>query len=384
MNAPPLVVHVSPVRPAHSPRAYWQCRAALAAGLHAALVCPHDHDGERRGVPVLALPRPRNRLDRITRTAFRAVRRTLALRPDIVTIHDPEFVLWGLVFRAAGIPTVYDVHEDYAAAMGVRSWLPAPLRPLAAGLMRALAALARGLYPVVIAERYYARTFPGAVEVLNYARLEELAPLMAPAREPPARIRLLYTGSIGVERGALHALRLLDRLPADAELCFVGHCPSRALARELRARAERDPRLVLRIDEERWVPRETILAAYAESWTATVALFPDDPHYRDKELTKFFESMAAGIPILCSDFPTWRALVADGGVGFVVDPEDPAAAAAAVHRLHRDPDLARAMGARGRELVRTRYNWESQAARLLELYRTLLARRPRADRDRDE
>ena len=371
----PRIVHVTPIRSPFEPRTRFQCESAAKAGFEVALVAPAERDDEAAGVQLLAVPPPRSRLDRITRTALRVVRRALAWRPDLVTFHDPEFILWGLVFRVRGIPTVYDVHEDYAAAMAVRFWLPRPLRPLASWAMRALAALARRLYPVVIAERYYARIFPGAVEVLNYARLEELAPLMARPLEPPARIRLLYTGSIGRERGALHALRLLDRLPADAELRFVGYCPSRELARTLRTRAARDPRLQLVIDDERWVPRDAILAAYAEPWTATVALFPDSDHYRETEPTKFFESMAAGIPILCSDFPTWKALVADQRVGLVVDPEDPAAAAAAVHRLHRDPELARAMGARGRELVRRRYNWESQAERLVALYHELLGGR---------
>jgi len=379
VSHPPLVVHVTPVRPHFEPRTVFACESAVEAGWRVALVAPAEHDFVRRGVEIHALPRPRGRLDRITRISWLAVRRTLALRPDLVQFHDPEFVLWGILFRLRGIPTVYDVHEDYALAVGVRHWLPRPLRPIAALFMRGLSALARRLYPQVIAERAYASVFPEGIPVLNHARLSELAPLLArPPRAPRDRIRLLYTGQITRARGAAALAAMLDHLPENAEVRLIGRCPEPDLARELRQRAARDPRLVLRIEEEDWVPREEIVAAYGEPWTAMVAIFPDSDQYRDTEPTKFFEAMAAGIPIVCSDFPMWKALVEGEGVGFTVPPADAAAAARRVLWLAGHPEEAEAMGRRAQELVRTRYNWETQARRLLELYRRLLEARGRS------
>ena len=151
---------------------------------------------------------------------------------------------------------------------------------------------------------------------------------------------------------------------------LIGQCAIEDLRTELEAKAAADPRLRVTLAKG-WVPRDTIAATYAQPWTCGLALFPDTPHYREKELTKFFEYMAAGLPIVCSDFPVWRELVEGNGVGYCVDPEDPAAAAAAIRRLRDDPAGARAMGERGRELVATRYNWDSQARKLVDLYRRL-------------
>ena len=72
----------------------------------------------------------------------------------------------------------------------------------------------------------------------------------------------------------------------------------------------------------------TILQVYRKAlrqggWLAGLAIFPPNPHYYEKELTKFFEYMGAGLPIVCSDFPAWRTLMAETGAGICVDPQDP-------------------------------------------------------------
>ena len=364
------VAHLSPHRDPFEPRTFFEALSGAAAGLDVMVVAPHERDETREGVRILGIPRYRNRLERVTITCWRCVRRAMAERPDIYHLHEPDLIPWGLWLRLSGRRVLYDVHEDYAAAAVVRPWLPGWARRAVAAFVGAVSTLARRAFTIVIAERYYARLFPGGIEVLNYARLEEYAGLQSIARQPPSRPRALYTGSVTDSRGARHHARLLDRLPADAELLLIGQCAIPDLRAELEAKAAADPRLRL-VLAPGWVPRSTIAACYAESWTCGLAIFPDTPHYREKELTKFFEYMAAGLPVICSDFPVWRELVVGNAVGLAVDPEDPAAAAAALIWLHEHPEQAAAMGQRGRELVRSRYNWDTQASRLVELYRSM-------------
>jgi glycosyltransferase involved in cell wall biosynthesis len=67
------------------------------------------------------------------------------------------------------------------------------------------------------------------------------------------------------------------------------------------------------------------------------------------------EAMALGKPVIaCVDGGGYVELIDDGVDGFLVDATGPAIAAA-IERL-KDPALARAMGARGREKARA-YTW---------------------------
>jgi glycosyltransferase involved in cell wall biosynthesis len=371
---PIKIAHLTPFRDPFSERTFAQSKGSVRDGFEVVIVAPYERDESRDGVRVRALPKARTRLDRITRICLLGTCKAMAERPDIYHLHEPDLVPWGLVLRLFGKHVIYDVHEDYVTATAVRPWLPGWARPLLASGVRLLNILARRFFVILIAERYYRRSFPDAVEMLNYAKLEEYDNLAGIKRTPVSleRIRLLYAGSITESRGARHHLRLLDHLPAPTELLLIGQCSVAPLAQELATRAAGDPRLRFVFDTH-WLAKERIFEAYAEAWTAGLALFPDSPHYREKELTKFYEYMAAGLPIVCSNFPVWRELVEGYEVGLCVDPEQPEAAAEAIRWLAQNPQEAKAMGARGRCLVQERFNWDSQMTILNNLYRRMLA-----------
>ena len=89
--------------------------------------------------------------------------------------------------------------------------------------------------------------------------------------------------------------------------------------------------------------------------------------------TKLFEYMAHALPVVSSDLDSTRPFVQHGETGYRVAATDPAAHADAVRRLLQEPQLARTMGRRGQELVRTRYNWDAMEERLLAFYEELLS-----------
>jgi glycosyltransferase involved in cell wall biosynthesis len=377
MSTKPKIVHLTSVHHVLDNRIFEkECVSLAEAGFDVALVVPDD-DGDRiqKGVRILTVPKPRDRRERILRTTRAVIARAIAEDAALYQFHDPELILPALRLRAAGKPVVFDVHEDYYTSILDKSpYLSRPAARAVATGYYMVERMTRRVFRTVIAERYYARRFPEAVPVLNYPRLEQFSAVLAgKVPEPPAKPRLLYTGVLIAERGAFVYAELARRMP-DAEVHLVGIAPL-DLAAEMRERAgEGADRLHFTGLGEK-LPFPRILEAYRQPWTCGLAVMPDSGHYREKELTKFFEYMAAGIPILASNFPVWKQLIEGHGVGLCVDPNDPKAIEDAVLWLHRHPDKAREMGDRGRQAIVSTFNWATQAERLIELYREILGGR---------
>lgn len=366
----PKVVHLTSVHVPRDNRIFHkECRSAADAGYEVVLVAPYTQDQMVDGVRIRAVPSPRNRLGRIIGTVPAVARAAVDERADLYHFHDPELIPVGLLLRALGRKVVYDVHEDYITSVAQKDYLPQSVRRVLARLVGLLESMAAPFFELILAEDYYQRRFAGGTIVLNYPALERFGQIRATVdvQEGP---RVLYTGGVTPERGALQHVDILHNVP-DVEIFMVGRC-SVEMAEGLRRRAGPHAQRLQIVGEGRFVPFEEIMQYYERGgWLAGLAIFPPTPHHREKELTKFFEYMAAGIPVVCSDFPRWKRLVEGKGVGLCVDSQSPDSVAEMISYLWNHPDDAMKMGARGRFAAQM-FSWESESKKLLALYRRLL------------
>jgi glycosyltransferase involved in cell wall biosynthesis len=86
---------------------------------------------------------------------------------------------------------------------------------------------------------------------------------------------------------------------------------------------------------------------------------------------KTFSYLAAGRPILAPALPDTAELLRHAETALLVEPDDPAAAAAALDSLFAQPELAARLGANARD-VAERNSWESRALRLSAFFRKRL------------
>lgn len=77
----------------------------------------------------------------------------------------------------------------------------------------------------------------------------------------------------------------------------------------------------------------------------------------------YLEAAAAGLPVVAGMAGGVREAVADGSTGFIVDGTGVHGTVRALLRLLDDPDMARRMGARGRDRVLSEFTWEGSADR---------------------
>ena len=344
-----------------------ECRTLANAGQEVGVVAGSASGEPAPGVTVRHVSWPAGRLWRMSLGVLRVLAAAWREKPAVFHFHDPELIPAGLLLRLLGRRVVYDIHEDYATALLEREYLPPAWRPRLSRTLACVEGWCSRRFALVAAERYYLERFPTATTVLNYVRLPAVSDAELAARPRLPGIRLLYTGNVKDYRGAFEHASLLTRLP-NAEVFLVGRCSQELAAALQRSVGPGAARLHLE-GIGYLVPHARIDACYlAEQWTAGLAVFPRRAHTARKELTKVFEYMAYGLPIIASDLPALRDLVEGEGCGLCVDPDDPAAAAAAARWLAETPEQAADMGRRGRRAARERYTWESQGERLLALY----------------
>lgn len=107
--------------------------------------------------------------------------------------------------------------------------------------------------------------------------------------------------------------------------------------------------------------REIIDCRYVENnWLAGLALFPQTQYYYRKELTKLFEYLKNGIPILCSNFHVWKKLIDEIGCGITVYPCNLIEIEEAIEWLIEHPKDRKKMGYRGRKAIENKYNWSKE------------------------
>ncbi|MEW6079430.1 MAG: glycosyltransferase family 4 protein [Thermodesulfobacteriota bacterium] len=89
--------------------------------------------------------------------------------------------------------------------------------------------------------------------------------------------------------------------------------------------------------------------------------------------TKFFDSLAFGVPVIVSDMGGLKEIVAQYDCGLVVDEQNPAEVADAMEAMMSQPARRKQMGLNGTRAVREQFNWDLMRKNLLTTYDRLTA-----------
>lgn len=360
-----------------------QATSLAAQGFDMSLAAPDRGDArqmiEHAGVEFIALSPGVRRSDRVRR--LRTVATMLWRRRkdfDAWHVHDPELLVLCAPLRlliARRVRLVYDVHEDYAAAVLSREWIPRPLRRTVSLITRWTERLLSSTVTMIVAATptiaaQFTASDRRAVLVNRNFPLQAADPASTarhpgvPARRPGVS-RCVYIGGLTSVRGIremVDAMRLLD--DEAVELVMAGPYESAEFEAAVLAQA---PASVTSLGP---LPFEAMPALLHSSDIGLLCFLPE-PNHVDSMPTKLFEYLDAGLAVVASDFDAWRPFVTDPDVGVQVDPTDASQIARGVRTLLDDPVRRADMGARGRRLARSSYTWEAEAATLGEAYASL-------------
>jgi len=301
-------------------------------------------------------------------------------RVDAWHAHD----LTGLVALAprlgSGVPIVYDVH-DLLLESGTALKLPSPARRV---LQRYEGHLVSDVAAVVtvnrgLAEVLQRRYRPRRIEILHNYPDRWTPPLPRPrlirdaAGIPDGAPIILSHGLLGPGRGIEQLMQAL-LLPGleFAHVVLMGFGTARG---EYAAAATRLD-LGHRVHVLDAVPPSDLLRWVASADIGAVLHPGTRLNDHNKTPNKLFECIAAGTPVIASDWPLIKDFVVDdpaGVLGMVCDPsniEDIASALRSV--LGLDPSAMESLRARCITAAQSRLNWQAEVGRLTSLYQELV------------
>jgi glycosyltransferase involved in cell wall biosynthesis len=365
------VAHLSSAHPPYDIRIFHkECRTLVQAGYEVVLITPHDREELVNGVRIRGVPKPSGRYERMMGTVNKVYKAALGEDAHIYHFHDPELLPVGVMLRLKGKKVIYDVHEDLPRQILTKPWIAPFLRSIVgAGAQTVENLCARCFDRIITVTSTIADRFPAHKTsiVHNYPILEELT-----AAEPePYNERgpiMAYVGGITEIRGIKEMVAAVNLIPEDVGVCLAiaGEFSPPALEKEVSSMEGWE-----RVDYLGWQSRQEVANLLNKARIGLVLLYPT-LNYLDSYPIKMFEYMAAGIPVIASDFPLWRNIVEDIGCGLLVDPLEPQAIADAVQWLLAHPADAESMGKRGQGAVKNKYNWDTEAQKLLDVYQSLV------------
>lgn len=372
MHSLKRVVQLTTVHHPYDPRIFHkECVSLQKAGFDVTLIAQAGEQGTSADKPIKHIPlkKYKSRLKRMTIGALTAYKKAKKINADVYHFHDPELIPVAWLLKNKKNVVIYDIHEDYMTSILQKNYASMPIKKILATTYKLMERFFTRDFELCLAEKYYKDIYPRGKCILNYPTVNDK--FLNSKREIPPKNKLLYTGNVSVVRGAmLHArIPLIDER---MQIYFVGKCPNDLAEKMYETAGEKRDNLIIEgIDQ--FIEKEVIEERYLNTnWLAGIALFPPTEHYMKKELTKFFEYMNAGLPIICSDFPVWKEFIETYQCGIAIDPYDDEAIKQAINYLENNPEEAKRMGENGKRAVVEELNWGTEERKLISWYNDLL------------
>lgn len=351
-----------------------EAKSMAAAGFRVRLIAPGAPNGETvEGVRFSSLPEFGGRAGRPLRWPI-LIWKALRSRADVFHFHDPELLPWGVLLHwVTRKPVIYDAHEYLREDILGKHWIPAPLRKPVSAIANRIEKWSAGRLSGVIAvtDEMASRFLPYRPNVITVKNLPPAPQLDGTLVREPV---VIYAGLMNVERGLdilFETASLVRAECPEAEFHILGTVEWYGIEPAIAHKRPQEwesvgVRFMGTVPQPEVAPR---LAAASVGW------LPRNPAVANNLLAwpnKLVEYMVVSLPVVASDLPLQASVVRDADCGIVVEALSPAAHAAAIVQLLRDPAEIDRLGANGKRAALSLYTWEAESEKLQSLYRSLV------------
>ena len=299
---------------------------------------------------------------------------------DIVHAHVPAFSFLRAVAGKIKQPLVVTYHCDVTVSekyfgVPVPRWVVPVFEGSADTYAKALLPKADAIYNTT---ETYAETSPVMKHLphkvipigIFHDKIDEMQKKinMTPDKKNPRQ--LLFLGRLAGNKGCDYLVkampRVLEKFP-DTKLIICGDGEEKAHILDLITQFGIGPSIT-------FLGTATFDKLVELYYTSIAYVFPSINRLEAFGIVQL-EAMANCTAVIASDIPGPNAVMEPGKSGLLVPKQNPEALANAIIALLADPEKAKAMGRRGRELVETKYSWKTIVKQVISLYQEVLAKK---------
>lgn len=344
-----------------------ECKSLHKAGYEVNLIIQHLHDEIIEGIKIHALSKPSNRFIRITVLAHLAYKKALKIDAEVYHFHDPELLIIGLLLKMKGKKVIYDVHEDLPRQIMYKNWIFKPFRSIISKLMEMFEkGASKGFDHIIVATPFLKDLFikynENTIDINNYPYVNELYNNNDSGWHEKNNT-VVYIGGLSTNRGIVEMMKAVYAI--NYRLIIGGKFESDNQLNQLKYSEEWK-----NVDYRGVLNRQEVKELLSKGIVGLVVLHPLK-NYVDAQPTKLYEYMSAGIPVISSDFPSWKKIIEDNNCGICVNPLDIEEISQAILYLGENLEQAKIMGDNGRKAIEEKLNWGCEEIKLLNLYMNL-------------
>ncbi len=363
-----LICHISTAHVGFDIRIFHKECVSIAnqAGYECVLIIPHTENVVREKVRLFALPIQESRLKRFLLNGALAFQKALKANAQIYHFHDPEFIPYALLLKLFGKKVVYDIHENLPQDILTKEWIGNEnLRKFVASIAVGVEKLGNLFFNGIvtvnqeIAERFNPAKTIIASNLPIISKIDSI-PIAADKKIRPI---IIYTGAITKIRGIKEMMLAMNNVPT-AEMWIMGSWDDAEFQAEC---------IDLAISNVKILTSQSLEVAYSYVKMADIGIVNYLPlqNHLNSMPNKPFEYMTCGLPIVVSNFDSWKGLFT--GCALFVNPTSPSDIAEKINTLLNNPGLSKQLGENGRLKIEQEYSWEAESKKLFQLYNKILS-----------
>jgi glycosyltransferase involved in cell wall biosynthesis len=301
----------------------------------------------------------------------RIASKIVQVNPKVIICHDLEILKAGVIAKEKlNVPLFFDAHENWPEMVAHNSRLEA----------RYFTSLEKKLLKKVthsytygndLTDKYYemgfsATTLYNSKSISKIPKVEEheISNMKQELGFEEEDFIVGFSGSVSLTNGTQQVIDSLKDLDPTVKFLVVGGSGRESDLRSVK-RYVKIKQLESRVTFTGRVPSETLLRYTAVMDVGTALFQPLSENEKARIPNKIFDYMAMSVPMIVSDFPNMRTIVAEeSDCGVCVNPMDVKAIGGAITQFEEEPEMAKKKGENGKWMFMSKYSWDQQVEKL--------------------